>query len=105
MKIYLESNLNYLNKLIPHYEYEDRVDYWKDKILNGENRPIVADKKDLYRVVDGNHMLAAYKSLNQLDRIEVYAVDRIDFLNRAAEIGESNALSEMIDERTAEKIV
>ncbi len=77
----------YVNELKPDVEYDERVNYWKKQIKEGNHRPILVSDKDYLRVVDGNHTLAAYKEL-KMTPPKIYAVNRIDFLNGAADMGD-----------------
>lgn len=69
--------------LSPNVEYSERVEYWKKQIKSGNHRPILVDKNNPKRVIDGNHTLAAYKELGI--EPEIYSMDRVEFLNGAAE--------------------
>ena len=77
---------SYINSLEPAVEYPERVEHWKKKIQSGTERAILVSDKDLNRVIDGNHALQAYKELGKEPKI--YATNRINFLNGAAEKGE-----------------
>lgn len=105
MKIYKESTLDYVRELTPQCEYPNRIKYWENQIIKGHNKPIIVDKKNIYRIIDGNHTLQAYKNLNRLDRVQVYAVNRVDFLNSAAEMGELEWLEQAIKSKEATRIV
>lgn len=104
MKIYKESTLDYVKELTPQCEYPNRIKYWENQIIRGYDKPIIVDKKNIYRIIDGNHTLQAYKNLDLLDRVQVYAVDRIDFLNGAAEMGELEWLEQAIKSKEATRV-
>lgn len=73
----------YVGSLKPAVEYPERVEYWKQQIQAGNERPILVSDKDENRVIDGNHTLAAYQELGKTPK--VYAMDRVQFLVEASE--------------------
>ena len=98
-----EPKDNLLKDLHPDVEYPERVEYWKEQIKKGNHRPVLVDKKDPTRVIDGNHTLAAYQELGM--EPEVYAMDRIEFLNGAGEADDTvEYIRNAIKEGKAEKI-
>ena len=73
----------YVDNLKPEVEYPERVDHWKQQIKAGKDRPILVSSTDENRIIDGNHTLQAYKELGKTPKI--YSMDRIEFLNGAAQ--------------------
>ena len=70
------------------------VDQYVKQAKEGHLDPIVVDKNNINRVVDGNHRLVAAKQAGVTPR--VYAVDRIDFIRGAAREGEMVYLNKLI---------
>lgn len=78
---------DYVAGLKPSVEYPERVEYWKQQIQAGNDRPVLVASNDESRVIDGNHTLAAYQELGKTPK--VYAMDRITFLNEASEASDT----------------
>ena len=104
MKVKLKEASSYVMSLVPQTEYESRVKYWEEQIQKGNHRPILVDENDIYRIIDGNHTLQAYKNLGREDEIQVYKTNRINFLNGAAAIGELAYIQQGIEDGTVVRV-